>query len=241
MTARRTVLGVLASGAAVLLSGCDVNSPTMGFVWEEPYYAKLKAEIDTPAGVKSGYSVIEVKWDKGGKGYNVRGEAVAVDLPKGETLFVLLLSPSNVDWAARLHDNISRDELVAGGDYYPSIARNRSVWPVQRTKKYFGDTEVYDNSPYFVRFRDIKDPKSVEQVDPDNLTKSFGPGYRLKSLTVQMTDEPVTVGIEKRLPKPPYIRNFVYEGEDSEALNLYKGKKVSEVIGIESFKQGMAK
>jgi hypothetical protein len=58
---------------------------------------------------------------------------------------------------------------------------------------------MIDNYPYFVRFKDMADPKSVEQVDPDNLAKSFGAGYRLKSLTVQMTGEPVTVEIEKRL------------------------------------------
>jgi hypothetical protein len=241
MMARRSVLGVLAGGAAVLLSGCDVNSPVMGWIWEEPYFAKLNVEIDTPAGVKSGYSVIEVKWGKSGQSFNVRGEAVAVDLPTGQTLFVLLQSPSSVDWAARLHDNIDRNALVAGDNYYLSIAGNRSVWPVRRTKEYFGNKELHDNYPYFVRFKDIKDPKTVERVDPDDLSKSFGPGYRLRSFTLQMTDEPVTEGIAERLPKPPYIRNFVYEGEDSEALNLYKGKKVSEVIGIESFRQGFAK
>ena len=199
MMARRGVLGVLAGGAAMLLSGCDVNSPTMGWSWEEPYYPKLKVEVETPEGIKTGYSVIEVKWNKAGRGFNVRGEAVAVDLPKDQTLFVLLRSPSNVDWAARLHDNIDRNALVAGDNYYLSIAGNRSVWPVRRTKEYFGNKELHDNYPYFVRFKDIKDPKTVERVDPDDLSKSFGPGYRLRSITVQMTDQAVTVGLEKRL------------------------------------------
>ena len=53
--------------------------------------------------------------------------------------------------------------------------------------------------PYFVRFRDLADPKSVEQVDPADLAKSFGPEVRLKSLTVQATDAQVKRVIEKRL------------------------------------------
>ena len=245
MMVRRTfgrgVLAVLAGVAAMLLSGCDVNSPTMGFIWQEPYYPKLKVEVETPEGIKTGYSVIEVKWDKAGRGFNVRGEAVAVDLPKGETLFVLLGSGSSGDWAAYLHqivklENSPEDQAL----YYSRIAANRQVWPIT------GDhlppwVDDRTNYPYFVRFRDIKDPKTVERVDPADLAKTFGPGVKLKSFTLQMTDEPVTEGIAERLPKPPYIRNFVYEGEDSEALNLYKGKKVSEVIGIESFRQGFAK
>jgi hypothetical protein len=50
-----------------------------------------------------------------------------------------------------------------------------------------------------VRFRDMADPKSVEQVDPSDLAKTLGRNIKLKSLTVQVMDEPVTKGIEKRL------------------------------------------
>ena len=35
-------------------------------------------------------------------------------------------------------------------------------------------------------------------VDPDYLDISFGPGVRLKRITVQMTKEPVSTRIEKR-------------------------------------------
>ena len=87
---------------------------------------------------------------------------------------------------------------IAGADlesYYAALKADRRVWPVKRR---LGDGPG-PFPPTIVRFRDIADPKSVEQVDPDDLAKSFGPGVKLKSLTVQMTDEPVTTGIEKRL------------------------------------------
>jgi hypothetical protein len=39
----------------------------------------------------------------------------------------------------------------------------------------------------------------VELADPDDLASTFGPGFKLKGFTIQITDEPVTTGIEKRL------------------------------------------
>ena len=41
---------------------------------------------------------------------------------------------------------------------------------------------------------------TMRQVDPDNLSASFGKGYSMKGLTVQITDDPVTRGIERTLP-----------------------------------------
>jgi hypothetical protein len=197
MMARRGVLWVLA-GASALLTGCSLNPDDMGFLWQKPYYAKLKVEVDTPQGVKSGASVIEVTWDKANKGFKVRGEAVAVDLPGGQTVFALLRSKSSVDWAAYLHENVKLDgPIETHEELYRKVAADRRVWPVKR-RAVTAISDV-DNYPYFVRFKDTADPKSVEQIDPDNLAKSFGAGYQLKSLTVQMTGEPVTSGIEKRL------------------------------------------
>jgi hypothetical protein len=53
--------------------------------------------------------------------------------------------------------------------------------------------------PYMVRFMDLDDPSSAERVIPQNLPASFGQGYSLKSLSVRITKEPITRGIERRL------------------------------------------
>jgi hypothetical protein len=50
-----------------------------------------------------------------------------------------------------------------------------------------------------VRFGDLRDPRSVEKVDPGNLAASFGPGFALRRITVQLTEDDVTTGIGKRL------------------------------------------
>ena len=53
--------------------------------------------------------------------------------------------------------------------------------------------------PMLVTFGDLDDPTSVERVDPDELAATFGEGVRLKRITVQVTDDPVTSGIGQRL------------------------------------------
>jgi hypothetical protein len=40
---------------------------------------------------------------------------------------------------------------------------------------------------------------SVERVDPANLSAQFGEGVRLRRITVQVTDDDVTDGMEERL------------------------------------------
>jgi hypothetical protein len=206
----RGLLGVLAGAAAVMLAGCGSNSSGGSFLWQQPYYAKLKVEIDTPQGVKSGYSVIEIKRDRAGKSYRARGEAVSVDLPNRQTVFVLLRSAANPDWLGDLHNNLKLDgPIETNEDLNRKIVANREVWPVKRR-----DVSVIydmDNYPYFVRFRDIANPKSVEALDPDNLGKTYGRGYALKSLTVQMTDEAVTTGIAKRLGWLEKMEKFSFE------------------------------
>lgn len=194
---RRTTLGLFAGGAAALLVGCgDTDTDKFAFFYTAYHYA-LRAEIETPQGVRSGLSIIEVKQSH--RSFEVTGEAVAVDLPDGQTLFVLLRSPSSEDWASRAHESMNFKPNTTSADaYWQRIANDRGTYPVKRRR--VTAIEDSDNYPYMVRFRDIRDPASVELVDPDNLAATFGPGYRLKSLTVQFTDASVSLGIRERLP-----------------------------------------
>lgn len=56
-----------------------------------------------------------------------------------------------------------------------------------------------ESRPMLVTFDELGDPTSVALVDPDDLASTFGEGYVLRRITVQMTDDPVTTGIEERL------------------------------------------
>jgi hypothetical protein len=54
--------------------------------------------------------------------------------------------------------------------------------------------------PMLVRFRDASEPTTVEQVQPAELAEAFGPGTSLRGVTVEMTNDPVSAGIERHLP-----------------------------------------
>jgi hypothetical protein len=201
------LLGV--GAAAIALLGCKINS--------SPYHYELKVEVETPEGVRSGSSVIgvrifsQVKGTEGlGGGGNLQafGEAAAVDLPDGRTLFVLLRSKTNEDWAASVHvrnSNLKRDQFASLDQYMEALRYDRIVHPLRRWIDLPNQPPI-DDYPLLVTFKDANDPKSVERVDPDDLAATFGAGYRLRSLTVQGTDELVSKGLEKRLAWLPNHR-----------------------------------
>jgi hypothetical protein len=47
---------------------------------------------------------------------------------------------------------------------------------------------------------DLNDPSNARVVRPDEFEAVFGPGVRFKRVWIEMTDEPVTRGIEKKFP-----------------------------------------
>ena len=197
---RREMMGVLASIGAVALSGCGRRYPA--------YRYRMTVEVDTPQGLRTGSSVIEVSTSGGSNPLGmlpwtevhsqVRGEAVAVDVAPRKTLFALLQSSSgNVDAAAAyapagLPPSIKRDGDNASVEDMVELVKRTDVGVIdpKRIPNYY---------PLLVTFTDIADPKTVARVDPADLAASFGPGVKLKRITVQITDDPVTMGIEKRL------------------------------------------
>jgi hypothetical protein len=170
------------------------------------YRYRLTVEVETPEGVKTGSSVIEVRQSIGrtamdGFGEQVflriRGEAVAVDLPDGRTLYALLRSGGDVEWAARVIPLLSPDAGDENSlDDFLLLEGKKELprkWTVQGP---FNNASAY---PMMVTFGDPADPTSVAQVDPDDLAAIFGEGVKLKRITVELTDDPVTTGIEERL------------------------------------------
>lgn len=195
MIARRGFFGVVVGGAVALLGACGMSGG-------DTYRFKMTLEVDTPEGVKSGSSVYEVEAKNvaaltpGGVGLqvNVRGEAIAVDLPEGRTVFALLKAVN-----ANGHDDLGYTSMVA----LDPLFRWDYVESAERIATGVGLTSpaevLPENYPMLVTFTDIDDPKSVQRVDPANLAASFGPGTHLKRITVEVTDDDVTTGIEKRL------------------------------------------
>jgi hypothetical protein len=175
------------------------------------YRYRLTVEVDTPEGLKTGSSVIEVATSRGSEfaipspralSYKVRGEAVTVDLGKRGLMFALLRSEHLSDWASGAFEAMvpsrSIDEEMKIDDVYGERrARALALKGPQVVPRWREPTR--SGYPMLVRFTDITNPATIEKVDPDNVAESFGKGVALKRITLERTDEAVTTGIVKRL------------------------------------------
>jgi hypothetical protein len=183
------------------------------------YRYRLTVEVDTPEGLKTGSSVIEVATSKGGDyaipspralSYKVHGEAVTVDLGKRGLMFALLRSERLNDWAAAGLELVAPptpDSVETDDEYGYRRARALALVGPQllpRNEDAKGNPSFERSAPptaypMLVRFGDITNPRTVAKVDPDALGKSFGKGVTLRKITVERTEDAVTSGIEKRL------------------------------------------
>jgi hypothetical protein len=219
---RRTALrplALLAALFALLLAACAALEPDP----YPPFRYRMTVEVETPEGLRTGSAVREVDYvpaayaggDFAVFRLRLRGEAVAVDLPGGKTLYALLRSPGFSDFSAhiaietllpvppgtelnpgRAGLNPSTPEFEAA---FAGLLANREVRELPREPANRWSGGPAEPWPLLVTFRDPADPASVERVDPDDLTAHFGPGTRIRRITLAITDDPVTTGIEGRL------------------------------------------
>jgi hypothetical protein len=229
MNRRRVLKGVMAAAAALPLAGCETLFP---WHWRQ----KLVLTVETPSGVAVGSAVAEVSWArnyvfKDGPSYysDIEGEAPVVDLGGGRFLFALLSHGNEPDYTADLFMELVRfgreEELRGFRNIFHAV--QNSVGPQTVPPQLY---------PMLVTFADLTDPKSVRQVLPDELAKHFGAGVTLKSITLEITDEPVTEGaVEKVIPwiwkhrgdlKPYTDRLGPGLAADSEVLPIEKIQRI---------------
>jgi hypothetical protein len=185
--------------AALSLAGCDSGTDLR---------YRLTVEVDTPEGLRTGSSVVEVEvrkahwWALAGRpvNFDMRGEAVAVDLPQGRTLFALLSRPGFPDAGIRLPLDVF-DVPMAQADFEQHGEESDIVDRVGRLMRDQPSATLEgDSRPFLVRFENAGDPESVQEVNPRNLAGAFGPGYSLRRVTITITSDQVTTGIRNRLP-----------------------------------------
>lgn len=190
-----------------------------------PYRYRVTVEVETPQGLRSGSSVIEVQTSAGGP-YNVSGgggggiatrvtgEAAPIDLPNGETLFILITGEGNPDWPTNAYalevpypTRAEVEERTGAGKWNENAAFDLWMERVEashgrlplRRWRIFGASKM-SGWPMLVRFKNIRDPASVESVDPEDLEATFGKGYRVRAVYVEKTEDPVSKDIKARLP-----------------------------------------
>jgi hypothetical protein len=170
---------------------------------DESWRQKLTLVVETPAGLVTGSAVTEITkkddrywWappEARGVHSYVRGEAVAVEVLPGRWLFALLdgRQDGKGDAGHLVYPAFALDQAreASGRRSYEAAMRKLRDQPL--------DTPVEippSDYPMLVTFEDIADPSSVRRVDPADLSASFGPGVRLKAVTLEITAAEVTEG-----------------------------------------------
>jgi hypothetical protein len=165
---------------------------------------RLTIEVDTPEGVKAASSVIQATHtgkatglpQTGGTYSSVRGEAVFVELGNNRHVIAVLAFGPHAG-----QDQI--DQLAAD-----AFGRNRAFW-YKEAPSWTGRAELTgDLIPTLVTFTDLNDPTTAQVVRPDAFESVFGPGVRFKRAWIEITGDPVTRGIEKKLPWLLHVERY---------------------------------
>lgn len=185
----------------IILSGCFFNY----YEWKQ----KIVVTITTPSGDVSGESVSLVQFrqsgiEKANYGFKINGEAVAIMLDNGKYIF------------AGLEDNYS-DGLRARDAYGSRVKRKNYKYKVRHKlvdiPEVKGQAVIYSRTPKGIikkarhfssmpplyTFKDTNNIKSLTKLSPENLEEFFGKGYHLKSVTLEITDQPATTGIIEKI------------------------------------------
>jgi hypothetical protein len=228
--------GVLVLLGLSLLAGCsepdrDING-------------RLILEVETPEGTKVGSSVVAYRFHlnstfermSGSTWYErmLRGEATVVDLGARGLLFALLRNdldrPDSIKGPSPLW---FRDAYKARG--YDDGERILEMMDAIKRDKPRMELPP-SRAPFLVRFRDIDDPATVEKVDPEHLDVSFGAGVRLKRATIEITSDPVTTGIEKRLGWLGQYYDKLFDGQRYQTIDATN--RLANSLGAGDFKAG---
>lgn len=179
----------------VALVGCSTRLPTFRY--------RLTVEIETPAGLRTGSSVIEVRTVDRGRGFpgpeaggirhGVVGDATYLKLPDGRYIFAILrdngTNPSNFPSAAPFW--AFNNQLPADRSNYHQVYR-----ALTQAK---GKAELPpEHLPMFVMFDNIRRSDTVKSVSPDDFKSQLG--IKLRSVTVEITKDPINDDIASILP-----------------------------------------
>ena len=197
MMARRAMCDVLIGGVVTLLGGC-------GLFGGNSYRFKMTVDVETSEGVRTGSSVYKVLAFKtselitGGSSSDstLTGEALAMDLPGGKTLFALLRMASGTS----ADDDLATMSMRAMDPAMINTEKDKSAQRISSGDGISSPAEVAPKDyPLLVTFADINDPTSVARVDPADFAASFGAGVRLKRIVVKKTGDMQTDKIAERL------------------------------------------
>ena len=217
---RRGPLILLCVTAALLAIWELVLFPSWTIRYRLTIHVAVGDEVRSGSGViemiwhsQRNYPLTEVPWS-----LEIRGEAISVDLGSRGPVFVLLDPPEAPRHLAKPGMHIFTPAIDA---FSPDLSVGTMTgWMLSSIAWRHDAADLVPSFlPMMLRFRDINDPTTVEEVDPSDLADSFGPNVKIVRATVQIVPsgfwpfnrfnapfpqwlfgEPITTGIEKQLP-----------------------------------------
>jgi hypothetical protein len=204
------LLGALFAGFS--LTACAGGDSTFA---SGTWRYKMTVTVATPEGDKVGSAVREVSVARGWQPFpesqpsvKLKGEAVVVNLGKRGVLFALL---DGAGLGTNYGTDLPAKVFMPQGGWL-SAAGIKAMSNLTKTRPVELPFLLY---PRMVYFKNINDPMSASaawdkinfrayQLDknsaPLTMVGAFGSGVSLKSVTIEMTAEPVTSGIYSLLP-----------------------------------------
>lgn len=170
---------------------------------------RLTVEIETPQGEASASGVFAVHPNRGYAGTGsattrTKGDALVIDTGGGKGLVVLLAqegSPLDID-------GMNYIDMRALNDGTGRRVQFRELKTINETVPVRGELV-----PVMLAFADLKEPSSARLVKADGFEAAFGPGAKLRHVSVQplppgwwpidfggALGEPVTRAIDRKLP-----------------------------------------
>jgi hypothetical protein len=188
------VIGAIAA-CLVLIAGGVLAFWTFGYP-TYTYRYRLTVEAMVGGSIHSGSGVIEIELrtqprtsDIPPVAPRVHGDAVFVDLGGGRNVVALLAGGAEAkDWDQPIN-------LVPS--LFPPIDARRDE--LARFTALRGRSDVPERLLPTLATFDLGDPANARVVRPGEFEAVFGPGVRFQRVWIEMTDEPVTRGIEQKL------------------------------------------
>lgn len=181
---KRTIAGVVAvlfAGLWISKQGLDIGN-VIGFFFHGKYHwhQKMTLVVATPDGELSASSVVKVsgavargkRLDQFGAGASiVEGEAVALEVQPGRWLYLTLERKSVSDKIRKA----ARDQL--------GLMTSAEIIPM-----------LPENASRLITFEDPLDPLTAVELDPNDFEATFGPGFALVDVRLEIVRDDVTEG-----------------------------------------------
>ncbi|WP_379550296.1 hypothetical protein [Qipengyuania sp. DGS5-3] len=223
---------------ALALSACGSNPNSAEVRW------RVTVEVATPEGMRTGSSVWSWSLSRPtvalASAYDgeFRGEAVAVDLPNGKTLFALVKGQEMIperQFRDLLPQREREDRVADILDIAANTGSTRQLPCVPKPEK-GGYAFKYD-CMMLVSFADAGDPTSVFEIDYHDAADSLGEGYTIQAITITITDQEVTTGIGERLRETGIKPNSSLDND----FDMTTNPTLAQMLGYTDFVRGTSK